>query len=98
MSLDVYIACAGAAMLPADLPTDVSWKSYDSGYYTTDNLQENWRIDVWVLTKPKQLEGLKLPEGTKSVVGISIQGSNKGDGIAQNVVDRISARCRGALL
>lgn len=98
MSLDVFVACASAALLPAHLPTDVKWQTHQTGSYTTDNSRENWIIEVWLITEPKQLEGMELPSGTKSVVGVSIQGSAKADEIAQKVVDTISARCHGAML
>lgn len=98
MSLDVFVACASAALLPAHLPTEVKWQADRTGSYSTANLNEDWVIEVWLLKDPEQLAGLELPPGTKSVVGISIQGSSKGDEVGQKVVDSISARCRGAML
>lgn len=98
MSLEVFVACAGAALLPAHLPTDVTWRSDQAGSYTTDNLEENWIIEVWLITEPKELQGLMVPTGTKSVVGVSIQGSDKADELAERIVESISARCDGTLL
>lgn len=98
MSLDVFVACAGMALLPAHLPTDVKWQSHQTGSYTTANLAESWIIEVWLLKEPKDLEGFASPAGMKSVVGVSIQGSSKADDIAQRIVDTIAARCHGEML
>lgn len=98
MSLEVYIACTAVALLPAHLPSDVKWQAHSTGSYTTGNDRENWTIEVWLLDTPKERQGLDLPSGTKSVVGVSIQGSGKGDALAQTVVDTVSERCKGAML
>jgi len=97
MSLDVFIACASIAALPAHLPDDIKWQSHSTGSFTTDNAAENWLIEVWVL-KPSELKSFALPAGTKSVVGISIQGSAKGDDAAQKALDTVQSRCSGTVL
>jgi hypothetical protein len=98
MSLDVFVACTGIALLPAHLPADVKWQAHQTGSFTTENLRENWIIEIWLVTEPKQLQAMSLPSGTKSVVGVSIQGSSKADETAQKVVDVLSERCHGVLL
>lgn len=98
MSLDVFVACAGIALLPAHLPADVKWQAHQRGSFTTDNVREAWSIEVWLVSEPEKLQGVPLPATTKSVVGISIQGSSKADETAQRIVDVLSERCHGILL
>lgn len=97
MSLEVYIACAAVALLPADLPSDVKWQAHQTGSFTTGNDRENWMIEIWLLKTPREVEHLDLPSGTKTVVGVSIQGSGKGDDLAQKVVDTLMERCKGTM-
>lgn len=94
--LDVLVECANEAIFPANLPTDIRWQAHRSGSYTTENALENWIIEVRLIQRePRELDGLVLPFDTKSVVGVSIQGSSKADVTAQKVVDAISASCHG---
>jgi len=102
VSLDVFVACAAAVTLPAQLPAEGAWKRFeDRGnvWFANEHINEAWQLIVWLEDDPKARSTFTLPAGKKHLVGFSLEGdSNKGLPLLEKTVDAITKSCDGVLL
>lgn len=99
MSLDIFVACAAAVSLPSDLPTDLTWKEWQTGSFTTEKPNADWIVEVWLVKDPKQLEQMRLPNGKPHVVAFSLQGNDdEGFALLERVYGAVCTTCDGTLL
>lgn len=99
MSLDIFVACAAAVSLPSDLPTDITWKAWQTGSFTTEKPNSDWIVEVWLVKDPKQLEQMQLPPGKPHVIAFSLQGNDdEGFALLERVYEAVYTKCDGTLL
>jgi len=102
VSLDIYVACAAAVTLPAQLPAEGAWKRYEAQgrvWFASEHVVEGWQMIVWLEDEANARANFSLPAGKNLVVGFSLEGnSEKGLPLLEKTVDDIVDGCNGVLL
>lgn len=99
MSLDVFVACAAAVVLPRDLPQDISWMAWDADTFSAGKADAEWIVEVWLVKDPRELEQINPPAEKPWVVGLSLGGNDdEGFALLERTYEAISTKCDGTLL
>ena len=74
MSFDVFIACATAVTLPAQLPSEGNWKRYEFQgdiWFASEHIEQSWQLIVSLDRKTE----FTLPADKKHVIALSLEGN-----------------------